>query len=50
MRIKTVWSLLACTVLLFCAANVAARSEAADTGFYTAKDKEFYLAPEPGDS
>jgi hypothetical protein len=46
MRIKTVWSLLACTVLLFCAANVAAKSEAADNGFYTAKDKEFYLAPE----
>jgi len=46
MRIKSVWSLLACTVLLCCAANVVAKTNAADGGFYTAKDKEFYLSPD----
>ncbi len=33
-------------LFLFGATNLAAKSESADSGFYTAKDKEFYLTPE----
>ena len=46
MRMKIVWSLLVSAVLLCCATNLAAKSVDADSGYYTTKDKEFYLTPE----
>ena len=35
-----------CAAMLCCAADLAARSEIAGNGNFTAKDKEFYLTPE----
>jgi len=46
MRVKIIWSLLLSIACLCSANNLAAKSEAADGGFYTTKDKEFYLTPE----
>ncbi len=46
MRVKIVWSLLLSIACLCSASNLAAKSEAVDSGFYTTKDKEFYLTPE----
>ncbi len=46
MRIQKVWLLLVSAILLFSATNLAAKSDAADNGYYTAQDKEFYLSPE----
>lgn len=46
MRMKLVWSLLVSMVFLCSATNIMAKSDAVDDGYYTAKDKEFYLSPE----
>jgi len=46
MRMKLIWSLLVSIAFLCSATNLAAKSEAADSGNYTTKDKEFYLTPE----
>ncbi len=43
MTLKTTRLLLAATAMIFSAGQVAAKSDAVDNGFYTAKDKEFYL-------
>lgn len=46
MRIRILWSLLVSIAFLCSATNLAAKSEAVDSGSYTAKDSEFYLTPE----
>jgi len=46
MRMKLIWSLLVSFACLCSATNLAARSEGADNGNYTSKDREFYLTPE----
>ena len=46
MRAKLLWSFLVTAACLFGATNLAAKASAVDDGFYTAKDKEFYLTPE----
>jgi len=46
MRAKLTWSLLVTLACLLGATNLAAKSTAVDNGFYTTKDKEFYLTPE----
>ena len=46
MRVKIIWSLLVSLVFLCSATNLAAKSDAVDSGNYTTKDKEFYLTPE----
>jgi hypothetical protein len=43
---KLIWALVVSTAFLCGASNLAAKSEAADSGYYTAKDSEFYLTPE----
>ena len=46
MRMKLFWSLLVSTACICGATNLAAKSNAVDDGYYTTKDKEFYLTPE----
>lgn len=46
MKLKSVWPILVAVACLFGVANLAAKATAVDDGFYTAKDKEFYLTPE----
>jgi hypothetical protein len=46
MRMKLFWSLLVSIACICSATNLAAKSDAIDSGYYTAKDKEFYLTPE----
>jgi len=46
MKMKLVWSLLVTVACLCGANNLAAKADAFDNGFYTTKDKEFYLTPE----
>jgi hypothetical protein len=46
MRMKLFWSLLVSAACLCSATNLMAKSDTADSGYYTAKDKEFYLTPE----
>ena len=46
MRLAIKWSLLVTIAFLCGATNLAAKSDAADGGFYTTQDIEFYLAPE----
>ncbi|MFC1776532.1 OmcA/MtrC family decaheme c-type cytochrome [Pseudomonadota bacterium] len=43
---KLFWSLLVSTACICGATNLAAKSDAVDDGYYTTKDKEFYLTPE----
>ncbi len=43
MRVKLVWSLLVTAVCLFGATNLAAKASTVDDGYYTTKDKEYYL-------
>jgi hypothetical protein len=43
MTLKPTRLLLACMVLIFSAGQAVAKSDAADGGYYTPKDKEFYL-------
>jgi len=46
MRVKLVWSLLVTAACLFGATNLAAKVSTVDDGYYTTKDKEFYLTSE----
>lgn len=46
MRSRIIWSLLVSFACLSSATNLAAKSEPADGGYYTTKDREFYLTPE----
>ena len=46
MRRRIVWSLLVSIALMCSVTNLAAKSDVADSGNYTTKDKEFYLTPE----
>ena len=46
MRVKLFWSILVTIACLCGATNLAAKAGTIDDGFYTAKDKEFYLTPE----
>ncbi len=46
MRMKLFWSLLVSLACICPATNVLAKSDAVDNGYYTTKDKEFYLTPE----
>ncbi len=46
MKIRLVRSILLGLVILCSATNLAAKSDPADGGYYTAKDKEYYLSPE----
>lgn len=46
MRMKSVWSLLVSVTCICAATNALAKSDAVDNGYYTSKDKEFYLTPE----
>ena len=46
MRMKLVLALLISVACICGATNVVAKSEAANGGNYTTKDKEFYLTPE----
>ena len=46
MKMKLMWSLLVSTACLCSATNLAAKADAVDDGYYTSKDKEFYLTPE----
>ncbi len=46
MRMNLVWALLIGITCIFSATNLTAKSEAADGGNYTTKDKEYYLTPE----
>jgi hypothetical protein len=46
MRMKVVCSLLISLACICSANNVLAKTNAADDGFYTTKDKEYYLSPE----
>ena len=46
MRMKLFWSLLVSMACICGATNLAAKSNAVDDGYYTTKDKEFYLTPE----
>jgi len=43
---KLFWSLLVSAACICSATNLAAKSNAVDDGYYTSKDKEFYLTPE----
>lgn len=43
MTLKPMRLLLACAVLIFGASQAVAKSDAADSGHYTTKDKEYYL-------
>ena len=46
MRLKLTWSVLVTVACLLGATNLAAKSVAVDDGFYTTKDKAFYMTPE----
>lgn len=46
MRTKSIWALLVGMACLCAATSAVAKSDAVDNGYYTTKDKEFYLTPE----
>ena len=46
MRMKLIWSLLVSLACICAYTSVLAKSDAVDNGYYTTKDKEFYLTPE----
>lgn len=46
MKVKFVQPILIGLIFLFGSANMAAKSEVSDGGYYTTKDSEFYLTPE----
>ncbi len=46
MRKRIIWSLLVSIACLCGVTNLAAKSDKVDSGFYTTKDREFYLTPE----
>ena len=46
MKLKFLSCLLVSAVCLCCATNLTAKSTSVDDGYYTTKDKEYYLTPE----
>ncbi len=46
MMVRIIWSLLVSIACLCGVTNLAAKSDTVDSGFYTTKDREFYLTPE----